>query len=139
MIVKCFRPTAKLPEGYKFYVLNRGYNSGRPSYGPNPNCFVIITNTDQERIELYWACKALYLNGVFKRLLVGSVIELIRIKDFTQALTAAHQKLHASKKPLLDAVRKVEAIQAYRQHQEETAKKVVALQSSMLADIYIKS
>lgn len=124
--------------GYNFYVLNRGYNSGRPSYSPNPNCFVVSTETEQERLELFWACKALHLNGRFKHHLVGSVIELLRIGDFKQVLAAAHAKMQNSDKPLLDAVRKVEKIQALRQHQEKQAKLVTDLQSAMLADIFIK-
>jgi len=136
--VKCFRPYVNLPEGYKFYVLNRGYNSGRPSYSSNPNCFVVSCETEQERLELFWACKALHLNGRFKHHLVGSVIELLRITDFKRVLDAAHAKMKHSDKPLLDAVRKVEQIQAFRQHQEKQAKLVTDLQSAMLADIFIK-
>lgn len=124
--------------GYNFYVLNRGYNSGRPSYSPNPNCFVVSAETEQKRLELFWACKALHLNGRFKQYLVGSVIELLRIGDFKSVLDAAHKKMLGSDKPLLDAVRKVEKMQALRQHQEKQAKLVSDLQNAMLADIFIK-
>lgn len=136
--VKCFRPHTNLAMGHNFYVLNRGYNSGRPSYSPNPNCFVVSCQTREERDQLFWACKALHLNGVFKQYLVGSVVELIRIKDFTKLLTETHNRFLNGRTDLLVTVKKINAIAALRQKNEKTIELADKLQLAMLSEIFIK-
>ncbi len=79
--VRCFKPHTNLEMGFCFYVLNRGKNTGRPSYSPNPNCFVVSCNTREEREQLFWACKALHINRRFHPYLRGSVIEFIVIAE----------------------------------------------------------
>ena len=76
-------------DGFKFYILSRGENAGRPSFGPNPNCFVVWTNTQDDCYRIYFACKALFVGRRFYPYLTGSVIQLLRKGDVTRLLRTA--------------------------------------------------
>jgi hypothetical protein len=65
----------------RFYILNKGLNSGKPLLEPCPNCFVCICNSEEEKENLYWMFFALWQGKKFHQLLIGSVIPFIKIKD----------------------------------------------------------
>jgi hypothetical protein len=91
---KCYR-TGQPLNGIYFFVLNKGYNSGKPGVNPWVNCYVIYCKTEEDRNRLYYLCYALWITGKFKQLLVGSVIEFLRIHDFKKVLDIAECKTHA--------------------------------------------
>lgn len=136
--VRCFKPYQKLELGHNFYVLNRGLNSGRPSYSPNPNCFVVSCNTREEREQLFWACKALHINYCFRPHLVGSVIELLRIGDFRKTLENAMARFEQNDADLAKSVLKIGKLAKHRAMQEKSIGLIDQLQKSMLAEIFIK-
>ncbi|MCH8490219.1 MAG: hypothetical protein LAT81_09875 [Oceanicaulis sp.] len=72
----------KLPEGFRFYILSRGANTGRPSHGPNTNCWVIRCNTVEDRAFLYAMCNAIYHAGILQPYLNGSVIPFIPLHRY---------------------------------------------------------
>lgn len=65
----------------RFYILNKGLNSGRPMKAPCPNCFAVTTETAEDRDRLFYLCLSLQEGQYFKQYLVGSVIPFLRIKD----------------------------------------------------------
>ena len=136
--VKCFKPENKLALGYSFYVLNRGYNSGRPSAEPNPNCFVVTTQTEQDKLILFYACQALHLNGRFKRHLVGSVIELLRIGDFKTVLDEAYRSFTSKALPIEKAVKRIDAVYALTKATEQKRIMIQTLHRAYLYESFIK-
>lgn len=80
-IIKTYSPTSK-QEPFQFYVLNKGKNSGRPSYSPNVNCFIVKCQSSEELEQCYTICFMLWKDRLFHRLLCGSVIEFIRLREF---------------------------------------------------------
>lgn len=136
--VKCFKPENKLALGYSFYVLNRGYNSGRPSAEPNPNCFVVTTQTEQDKLILFYGCQALHLNGRFKRHLVGSVIELLRIGDFKEELDRAYISFKNKFEPIEQAVKRIDAAYELAQATEKKRALVEKLHRCYLHESFIK-
>jgi hypothetical protein len=75
-----YNPNTTYP-AIRFYVLNKGLNSGKPLTEPCPNCFVCICNSEEEKENLYWIFFALWQSKKFHQLLIGSVIPFIKIKD----------------------------------------------------------
>ena len=72
-----------------FFILNKGLNSGKPLRNPCPNCFVLITETEEQREALYYLCQSLQIGEYFKFYIIGSVIPFIRIDDIRKVLNTA--------------------------------------------------
>lgn len=69
-----------------FFILSKGRNSGKPLPEYCANCFVFVADNDDEKCHFYNLCYALWQGKYFHRLLVGSVIEFIRIDEFAVSL-----------------------------------------------------
>lgn len=72
-----------------FYVLSKGLNSGKPLRKPCPNCYVLKTDTEEQRESLYYLCQTLQVGQYFKYYIIGSVIPFIRIDDTRKVLNTA--------------------------------------------------
>ena len=90
-----YSPGQQLPE-FHFFVLCKGNNSGRPSYQPNPNCFVVSAATRAELEHLYWLSFAAWQGRAFYILLRGSVIPFIRICDYQQVMQEIGTRITAN-------------------------------------------
>ncbi|WP_298367601.1 hypothetical protein [uncultured Lutibacter sp.] len=75
-----------------FFILNKGLNSGKPLENPCPNCFVITSQTEEDKNTVFYLCYSLYLGRYFKPFLKGSVILFITINDCLKLLKTAHLK-----------------------------------------------
>lgn len=64
-----------------FFILNKGKNSGKPLINPCPNCFVVISKTEEEKNSLFYLSKLLQMGGSYRSFLKGSVILFITIND----------------------------------------------------------
>jgi hypothetical protein len=69
-----------------FFILNKGYNSGKPLLIPCPNCFVIIAENQEQADQLRTLCYALWRCRAFEQYLHGSVIPFITIRTFRSVL-----------------------------------------------------
>jgi hypothetical protein len=83
--IKCFKPGGGCPPAC-FFILSKGRHTGRPSFSPNPNCFVFSCEP-QDLQRYYWMVYSLWATGSFLPWLVGSVIEFIHIHDLKKILT----------------------------------------------------
>jgi hypothetical protein len=73
-----------------FFILNKGNNSGKPLNQPCPNCFVCITNTSNDREQLYWLLYGLWRSNSFYQYLRGSVIPFIVVRDLKSCIVSAN-------------------------------------------------
>lgn len=92
--------THKLGNKYNqphFFILNRGRNSGKPSPDWYSNSFVFLADDEEERWHYYYLCQALWQGKYFHQLLIGSVIEFIRIDEFAMALHHANITISQNK------------------------------------------
>jgi len=74
-----------------FFILNKGLNSGKPLRNPCPNCFVLITETEEQRETLFYICLSLKIRRCFEYYLKGSVIPFICIIDTRKVFHIALQ------------------------------------------------
>ena len=72
-----------------FFIQNRGNHSGRALHNPISNCFVVTTETEEQRESLYYLCQSLQVGQYFKFYIIGSVIPFIRIDDIRKVLNTA--------------------------------------------------
>jgi len=72
-----------------FYIQNKGNHSGRALQNPIPNCFVVTTETEEQRESLYYLCHSLKEGQFFKYYIIGSVIPFIRINDTRKVINTA--------------------------------------------------
>ncbi|MBL0744870.1 DUF6943 family protein [Chryseolinea lacunae] len=87
--------THRISAAYKanhFFILSKGYNAGKPLDKPCPNCFVITTDSKEDKQKLFWICYSLWKAGRYIPLLVGSVIPFIRIRDVQDEIKRAIEK-----------------------------------------------
>lgn len=75
-----------------FFILSRGNNTGKPLEIPCPNCYVVITDTEETKNFYFWLSYSLWQGQVFKPYLIGSVIPFIRIGEVKKLLTAGAAK-----------------------------------------------
>jgi hypothetical protein len=94
--VKTHKAGRKTTE-HEFYVLCKGNNSGRPSYTPQANSFVVVAGSRDEIEHLYWLSYALWKGRGFEIYLKGSVIPFITIRDYSHVLRQRFTAVPAEK------------------------------------------
>lgn len=108
--IKTYNPKQRHTE-LSLFILSKGYNAGKPLDTPCPNCFVITTDSNQDKITLHWICYMLWQSGAFKRLLIGSVIQFIRLRELKDCIEDTLNVADNSHKfiRLIDALEKIAA------------------------------
>lgn len=76
-----------------FFILSKGLNAGKPLDKPCPNCFVLITKSEEEKNQLYWLCFGLWQGNFFHPFLTGSVIPFIRLDDLKTVISEGLSKV----------------------------------------------
>ncbi|WP_111709094.1 DUF6943 family protein [Lutibacter citreus] len=72
-----------------FFILNKGLNSGKPLDQSCPNCFVVTTQNQEQREQLFYLCLSLKVGKYFLYYLKGSVIPFICITDTKMVINTA--------------------------------------------------
>jgi len=72
-----------------FFILNKGLNSGKPMDGPCPNCFVLTTQSQEQREQLFYLCLSLKVGKYFSYYLKGSVIPFIGVVETRKVIKTA--------------------------------------------------
>lgn len=113
-----------------FFILNKGLNSGKPMVGPCPNCFVLTTQSQEQREQLFYLCLSLKIGKYFAYYLKGSVIPFICITDtkavFKNALQNYEQQQWATK------VKKLKKITAFEKNLQQQLKAISKLKIALL-------
>ncbi|HEY1039514.1 MAG TPA: hypothetical protein VGF30_08930 [Bacteroidia bacterium] len=77
----------------RFFILNKGNNSGKPMETPCPNCFVCLCKDEEEKQCLYWLFYGLWQGMYFNPFLTGSVISFIRLDDLKNVAETSLAKI----------------------------------------------
>lgn len=113
-----------------FFILNRGNNSGRPMNKPCPNCFVVTTETEEQRELLYYLCQSLQVGKYFKYYIIGTVIPFIRIDDTRKVLNTAIKNY--KKDQWQYKVDKLKKVTAYENNLKQQLKAIGQLKLALL-------
>jgi hypothetical protein len=76
-----------------FFILSKGNNSGKPSNTPWVNSFVCISESEKESKILYWTAYFLFKNKSIHRLLRGSAIPFISIREYKKEFGTYHKHI----------------------------------------------
>jgi hypothetical protein len=98
------------PSQPHFFILNKGQNSGRPTWYPLANCYIVISSTESENQKWYWSAYALWQGKCFHQYLRGSVIEFIIIKDCKDLLQQFYKKIEHNPKLFIDSIKMLQRI-----------------------------
>jgi len=79
--LKSHRPGTEYPQAH-FFILNKGLNSGKPMKSPCPNCFVYLSDCQDQTDQAYWTAYALWKSKTLHAFLRGSVIPFITIGEY---------------------------------------------------------
>ena len=105
-----------------FFILNRGLNSGKPLRKPCPNCFILTTQSEEEKEQLFWLIYGLWQTKAFHFYLRGSVIPFITISELQKCISlAAGKALENSVKftKAVDTLQKLNQLeQVYKKNME---------------------
>lgn len=89
-------------KGNRFFILNKGMNSGKPQKEPFANSFVILFPNDEDAETVYWLAYSLWKSKFWHQSLVGSIIPFLRIdvfkKDFSSKVNEMMQEHELHKK-----------------------------------------
>lgn len=79
-ILKSYNPKEEIRNPH-FFILNKGYNSGKPLISPCPNCFSIQFTNNQDKEQVFWLLFCLWQSNAFYPFLRGSVIPFVVLRD----------------------------------------------------------
>jgi len=113
-----------------FYILNKGLNSGRPMNEPCPNCFVVTTESEEQRESLFYLCQSLHIGRYFNYYIKGSVIPFITIDDTRKVLNIALQNYKNDQ--WQSKVEKLKKINAYESNLKLQLKTISDLKIAIL-------
>jgi hypothetical protein len=97
--------THRIGMNYKqphFFILNKGRNAGKPLPNYCANCFVFLADDDEEKEFYFFLFLGLWELGFFKRALIGSVIEFIRIGDLCDIAEEALNSVNSGNRSFLE-------------------------------------
>jgi hypothetical protein len=88
---------------HHFFILNKGLNSGMPMRHYCPNCFVFLADDKEEREFYFFIFQGLWNLKLFRKYLVGSVIEYIRIGDVADLVEETVNSVNSGNRQFEDA------------------------------------
>ncbi|SIT31419.1 hypothetical protein SAMN05421788_110164 [Filimonas lacunae] len=110
------------------YLLSRGRNTGRPAFSPNRNS-IVLKCAPQDVEYFYWLCFGLWKAGIFRQILTGSVIELIRLGTLRKVI----DKVNHNSELLTD---KIPTLQAAIQLEQNYVQQIAKLKDLQIALFY---
>ena len=114
-----------------FFILSKGLNAGKPLEKSCPNCFVLFTNSEEERNKLYWLCYGLWQGNLFRPYLTGSVIPFIRLDDLKTIINEALSKINST-----EFEKSISVMQDLQKHQENISKQLELIRQAKKSLMY---
>ena len=127
----------QLPDTNRIFILNKGYNAGKPSHKPFANSFVLTTESEDEAQFYYFLCQALWKAKQFHQLLIGSVILFIRKDDLCKEIHK-YDKALLSKTDFIKTVENAIHLERFIAEKRQQLNKMEELKSAMLVNCILK-
>lgn len=118
---------------FTVFALCKGLNSGKPLEKPCPNCFAILCQDEQQKEFYKSLLYGLWISKAFHPILVGSVIEFIRINDFKKLVAESAAFLQPKQTAFENDLKK---IKSYEQLERQYLSQAALLSDLKKAIIY---
>lgn len=109
--------THKLGTTYKqqhFFILNKGLNSGKPLTHYCANCFVFLADDENEKEFYFHLLHGLWELRFFRKHLMGSVIEYIRLGDLIDVIEETLNSVNSGSRSFSDVQNSLAQIEALK-------------------------
>ena len=137
--MKTFRIKTHRPDGSynqpHFFILNRGLNSGKPLNQPCPNCFVCLTDNQEDREFLFWLCFGLWRSKSFHYLLKGSVIPFVTIDEIRKLIRGSSTKASCKAQAFQKAIHALQLLDTNEQKIKVTLKMIDTARQAIFYDM----
>ncbi|WP_396127478.1 DUF6943 family protein [Aurantibacillus circumpalustris] len=106
-----------------FFILNKGFHSGKPAPEYWSNCFVFLADNEEEKEFYYFLILGLWELQLFLPHLKGSVVQFIGINDFIDLVEECVNSVNTGERKFEDiqkALQQIELSKAALQKQLST-------------------
>lgn len=103
-----------------FFILNKGYNAGKPLPEYCANCFVFLADDEEDKDFHFYMFLDMWELKIFRPHLIGSVVEYIRIGDLIDLVEETINSVNTGERSFMDvqpALAQIEALKANLQKQ----------------------
>ena len=107
-------------DGYYFFILNKGLNSGKPLKKACPNCFICQASTPEELQHLYWLSFSLWYGKAYHPYLKGSVIPFLTIDHLHEVLSQAYNRSRLQPQELAKSIEAFQKLEKLEQQYEQS-------------------
>jgi hypothetical protein len=134
VMLKAKIKTHKLGTTYNqphFFILNKGNNSGKPYPQHWSNCFVFLADDDQDKEFFYLLFLGLWELKFFKKHLIGSVIEYIRLGDLVDVVEETVNSVNAGERTFVDVAPALAQIESHTAQLQKQLSYLLQLRRSL--------
>jgi hypothetical protein len=136
MKIKTHNSNTQYLNNNHFFILAKGNNAGKPMHNPCPNCFVLFTNSLQEKEYYYWLCYGLWAGGMFRPFLTGSVIAFLRIAEVQQVIKSGMSKVDLRRQGLLDSIEILSQLSAREQNLIKQVQRISQVKNVLMRNLF---
>lgn len=114
-----------------FFILNKGYNSGKPCAQHWANCFVFLADDEEDKDFYFFLFLGLWELNFFKKHLIGSVVDYIRMGDLVDVVEEALNSVNAGERSFLDVAPALAQIEAHTINLQKQLSYLLQLRKSL--------
>lgn len=136
MKIKTHNSNAQYLNTNHFFILSKGNNAGKPMINPCPNCFVFLASNPNEKEYYYWLCYFLWVGGMFRPHLTGSVIEFLRIGELNHVIKSNQSQVQLSRAALQAAFEILNKLAAHQVNLHKQIQLIKQTQQAVACKIF---
>jgi len=133
--------THKMGSTYKqhhFFILNKGLNSGKPLPHYCANCFVFLADDEGEKEFYFFLLLGLWELRFFRKHLLGSVIEYIRLGDLIDVVEETLNSVNTGNRSFSDIQNTLAQIESSKTNLQKQLDYLMQLRKALFYK-YLKS
>ena len=119
-----------------FFILNKGFNSGKPLSNPCPNCFVVTPVTEEAKNTLFHLSMMLQIGGFYAYYLKGSVIPFISVDDCRNTLKKGLKSTSNINEQMQKHIKTVEVISKKEKELQKVIDKMAVLKVAYIRNCF---
>lgn len=114
-----------------FFILNKGFHTGKPAPEYWSNCFVFLADDEEEKDFYYFLIQGLWELQIFLPHLTGSVVQYIRIGDFIDLVEECVNSVNMGERKFQDVQQALKQIEQAKEVLQKQLKLLMELRKSI--------
>jgi len=116
-----------------FFILNKGYNAGKPLPEYCANCFVFLADDEEDKDFHFYMFLGLWELKIFRPHLIGSVVEYIRLGDLIDIAEEAINAVNTGERSFMDVQPALAQIEALKVNLHKQLDHLMQLRQAMFS------